>query len=75
MRVRLSRPAFADLDAILSHIEANNPPAAARFVRRLDGIFKRIAQFPNAATEIAERPGVRRVPMLRYPYVVYYKQY
>jgi toxin ParE1/3/4 len=73
MRVRFSRPALADLEAILAYIEADNPPAARRFGERLDGVIKRIAQFPRAAAEIAERPEVRRVPLVRYPYVIYYK--
>jgi len=75
MKLRLSRPALADLEAILTYIEANNPPAAGRFIQRLDGVFKRIVQFPKAAVEIAQRPGVRRVPLLRYPYVIYYKAF
>lgn len=73
MKVRLSRPALADLEAILSYIEAGDPSAASRFVQRLDGVFKRVAQFPKSAAEVADRPLVRRVPLVRYPNVIYYK--
>jgi len=73
MKVRYSRPALADLETILSYIEVGNPPAASRFALRLDGVFKRIAQFPKSAAEVADRPAVRRVPLVRYPYVIYYK--
>ncbi len=38
-------------------------------------VAERIGQFPEGAQEVAERPGVRRVPLLRYPYVVHYIVY
>jgi plasmid stabilization system protein ParE len=36
-------------------------------------IGERIGQFPHGYQEVAERPGVRRVPMVRYPYLIFYK--
>jgi plasmid stabilization system protein ParE len=35
-------------------------------------VVERIAQFPEGAQEVEKRPGVRRVPLVRYPYVIYY---
>jgi plasmid stabilization system protein ParE len=32
-----------------------------------------LGQFPNSFQEVAERPGIRRVPLLRYPYLVFYR--
>ena len=29
--------------------------------------------YPEASQEVAERPGIRRTPLVRYPYVIYYK--
>jgi toxin ParE1/3/4 len=29
--------------------------------------------WPDSAQEVAERPGVRAVPLLRYPYKVFYR--
>jgi plasmid stabilization system protein ParE len=34
-------------------------------------VFERIAQFPDGAQELEQRPGVRRAPLVRYPNVVY----
>jgi hypothetical protein len=34
---------------------------------------QRIGDWPESAQEIAERPGVRGVPLIRYPYKVFYK--
>ena len=36
------------------------------------GVVDRIAQFPEGAQEAEKRPGVRRVPLVRYLYVIYY---
>jgi plasmid stabilization system protein ParE len=73
MKVKYSRLALADLEAIWAYLESENPVAAVRFSQRLESIVARLARFPKAAAEIVERPGVRRVPLIRYPYAIYYK--
>jgi plasmid stabilization system protein ParE len=73
MRVRYSRAALAELDAILSDLGLKNPAAAAAFEIRLRRIQERLGRFPEAFQEVAERRGVRRIPLLRYPYLVFYK--
>jgi len=72
MRVRYSKLALAELDAILADIRAENPRAAARFDERVQGVAERIQLFPESAEQLEQRPGVRRVPLVRYPYVIYY---
>lgn len=72
MKVRYSNLALVELDAILANIQAENPDAAASFQARVRRIVERIGQFPESAQEVAERPGVRRVPLLQYPYVIHY---
>jgi toxin ParE1/3/4 len=72
MKVRWSELALAELDVILAGMQAKNPAAAARLNARVRQIVERIGQFPEAAQEVAERPGVRRVPLVRYPYVLHY---
>lgn len=73
MKVRYSSLALAELDAILSDLAAKNPTAAQRFENRIHQIGDRIGRFPQGFQEVAERPGVRRVPLVRYPYLVFYK--
>jgi toxin ParE1/3/4 len=73
MKVRYSNLALAELDAILSAIAANDPTAARRFNGRVRQIGERIGRFPEGFQEVAERPGVRRVPLVRYPYLIFYK--
>lgn len=72
MKVRYSKLALAELDDILADIHANNPDAAARFDDRVRRAVERIAQFPEGAQKVEKRPGVRRVPLVRYPYVIHY---
>ncbi len=72
MKVRFSRLALAELDVILSGIRAEDPLAAMRFEARIQRVFRRIAQFSKSAQEVGNRPGIRRVPLVRYPYVVHY---
>jgi toxin ParE1/3/4 len=35
--------------------------------------FDHIAHHPEATERVAQRPNVRRLPLVRYPYVVYYE--
>jgi toxin ParE1/3/4 len=72
MKVRFSKLALAELDFILSDIRSENPYAAARFDERLKRVFDRIGQFPEGAQPVENRPGIRRVPLVRYPYVIHY---
>ena len=75
MRVRFSAPALAELDAILADLGEKNHVAARRFEHRIRGVAERIGRFPRGFQEVEERRGVRRVPLVRYPYLVFYKVY
>jgi toxin ParE1/3/4 len=72
MKVRFSKLALAELDVILTDLRAENPHAAIRFEDRIQRVFERIAQFPESAQQIENRPGIRRVPLVRYPFVIHY---
>jgi len=71
MKAIYSRLAQAELEDILERIATENPAAAARVRARVERVIERIEQFPEGAQEVAERPGVRRVPFVRYPYVIH----
>jgi toxin ParE1/3/4 len=73
MKVRYSRLAVAELGAILSDLGSKNPAAARRFEERIRRIDERIGHFPEGFQGVAERPGVRRVPLVRYPYLIFYE--
>jgi plasmid stabilization system protein ParE len=73
MKVRYSKLALDELEVILSRISAENPSAATRLEAGISRIVERIGRFPESAQEVAERQGVRRVPLVRYPYAIYYR--
>jgi plasmid stabilization system protein ParE len=72
MNVRYSAIALTELDEILATIATDNPSAAHRLAARIERVVERLAQFPNSALRVAQRLGVRVVPLLRYPYLVHY---
>jgi toxin ParE1/3/4 len=69
VKITDSKLALAELEEILAGIAAENRAAAVRVKR----VIERIAQFPEGAQEVAERPGMRRVPLVRYPYAIHYR--
>jgi len=73
MKVVYTDEALHDLDEILTFITANYPTISAPFETRLSAVVGRIGQWPESAQEVDQRPGVRVVPLIRYPYKVFYQ--
>jgi len=73
MRVVYTGAALQDLDEILSFIAARFPTAYSGFEMRMRAIERRIGQWPESAQAVAQRPGVRMVPLVRYPYKIFYR--
>ncbi len=73
MKVVYTTEALADLDSILSYIANNDPAISEAFENRLHAVVARIARWPERAQEVDERPGVRVVPLVRYPYKIFYQ--
>lgn len=60
MKLVFSSLAVAELEIILHYTATRNPAAAARVAARFDDVLDRIAQYPDGAQELAQRPSVRR---------------
>jgi plasmid stabilization system protein ParE len=73
MRLVLSRLALAELDEILHFVAERSPLGAAHVEARLRRAFDLIARHPEAAQRLEQRPDVRRLPLARFPYVIYYE--
>jgi plasmid stabilization system protein ParE len=73
MKVVYTDEALRDLDEILTFIAAKYPTISAPFEMRLSAVVERIARWPQSAQEVDQRPGVRVVPLIRYPYKVFYQ--
>jgi toxin ParE1/3/4 len=71
VKIRYTRKALAQLDQIYSFIEAHNPRAAKSVNIRIKRAIGRLAGFPYSCRE-TDRPGIRVLPIVRYPYLVFY---
>ncbi len=73
MKVVFTDEALDNLDGILAYIASSYPTISAAFEKRLRTVITRIGAWPQSAQQVAERPGVRVVPLIRYPYNVFYR--
>ncbi len=72
MRIRYTVRARADLAAIRSYLQERNPRAAAATMAAIRTRIGWLADFPLIAPETDE-PGVRALPLVCYPYRIYYE--
>jgi toxin ParE1/3/4 len=73
MKVIWTEEALENLDGILAYISSHYPTVYEAFQSRLSSVIKRVGDWPDSAQEVAERPGVRVVPLIRFPYKVFYR--
>jgi toxin ParE1/3/4 len=72
MRVYLTRAATRQVDAILRYLAAENPPAAQKFVERIEEMRKLLREHPGIGRRIPRR-RLRRFPLHPFPYLIYYE--
>jgi len=63
--------ALTQLDNIFNDLSALNPAAARRVKATIKHSIDLLADFPRSA-KASEIPGIREMPIVRYPYVVFY---
>jgi plasmid stabilization system protein ParE len=73
MRVVYTDEALRDLDGILGFIAEHYPTLIIPFENRLAAAMRRIGAWPKSAAEVIERPGVRMLPLIPYPYKLFYQ--
>jgi plasmid stabilization system protein ParE len=61
----------ASSTTIFNHIAERNPSAAGRVKARIKRAIERLGRHPYSARH-TERPGIRVLPIVRYPYLVFY---
>jgi len=72
MRVVWTEAALADLEDVLAYIAEHYPSLAAPVERRLRAVIARISRWPESGRAVEERAGVRVVPLVRFPYRLFY---
>jgi toxin ParE1/3/4 len=74
MKVEYSKRAVADLQSVAGYYAtANDPRVGGRVAARIQQVVARICEFPQSGRPVIQRPGVRVVPLLRYPYHLFYR--
>jgi len=73
MKVVFTRPALSDLDEIRQYILDNYPALAGLVEQRIHIVLERIAKYPRSARIVHQRPDVRVVPVIRFPYKIFYR--
>jgi len=73
MKVVFTDEARRDLAEILDRLAIEFPTVSPMLEARLHATLRRIGMWPESAREVAERPGVRVVPLLRYPYNIFFR--
>ncbi len=73
MKVVYTAAALRDLDEIGNWLAVHYPTIAPAVARRIRVAVARVGLWPESARRSAKRPGVRVVPVGRYPYKIFYQ--
>jgi toxin ParE1/3/4 len=73
MKVVYTDAALHDLDEMTVWLKAHYPGVGKAVDRRLRLVVAHIARWPESMRASAHRPGVRVVPLGRYPYKIFYR--
>ncbi len=71
MKVSYSLRVLRQLEEVHAYISERNPRAAAEVIGRIRDLCERLGEFPGLGTE-TDQAGVWRLPVVRYPYNIYY---
>jgi toxin ParE1/3/4 len=75
MRVVYTQGALSDLEGILGGLHSINTLVAATVERSIRATVARVASWPRSARMVTqwEEGNVRAVPLVRYPYLIFYQ--
>jgi plasmid stabilization system protein ParE len=72
MRLRYTRPALADLEAVLDYIAIHSPQGAMRVRMRVQAIVNLLLSYPLIGSQ-TEDSAIRRINTAPYPYLIFYE--
>jgi len=72
VRLRVTRRAATQIEKALDYIEAESPQGANNVRQRIETLFRLLAQHPYAG-QATDLPGVRRLTLSPYPYMIFYR--
>jgi plasmid stabilization system protein ParE len=71
MKVRYSPRATSDLIAIADYLVERNPSAGRAIEAAIRRSVDLLGEFPGSGRALTQRPGVRVMPLTRYPYLLF----
>ncbi len=71
MRLRVTRPAAAQIERTITYIAEHNPQGASRVLARIQSVMMMLTEQPLAGPPTTRR-GERRVLTIPYPYAITY---
>jgi toxin ParE1/3/4 len=72
MNVSYAPRALRDLEDIAGYLTERSPPGALNVLTTIKSSIEALASFPEISP-IVDKAGHRRLPVLRYPYVIFYR--
>jgi len=73
MKAVFTAGAFADLNDVISYTLENYPQSAASLDRCIRSVIAHIEAWPESARLAEGYDGVRVIPLLRYPFKIFYR--
>ena len=73
MRVEYTKRATSNLRKVSEESQAFGEVVARAVDVCIRGIITHIAEHPKAAVRVMERPGMHVIPLIRYPYKIFYR--
>jgi toxin ParE1/3/4 len=73
MKAIFTAAALAELNDIITYTLEHHPRSAASLDRCIGSTISHIEMWPESARLAAGHPGVRVVPLLRYPFKLFYR--
>ena len=72
MKVRFSPLATDDIIQIANYLTERNPRAALAIDTAIRGAVRLLGEFPGSGRALTQRPDVQVMPLVRYPYLIFY---
>jgi len=60
--------------SVLAYAKQNYPIQFAKLESRIHDVIVRVERFPQNAKAVSQRPGVRVVPLVRYPFRIFHRE-
>ena len=74
MKVVYSRQPFADLEQIANYHSSHASPSIANSIqRRFLDVIERVRHAPEMAPRVTQRPDMRVIAVIRYPFQIFYR--